>query len=490
MINTLLSNLKSYLYLFPLLFGIFIAADDQTVIVTILPELLMDMKVGINELDKASWTITGYLIGYTAILPLMGNISDKIGWKSAYIISLLIFGLGSILIVLSSFFTDIFPHYSNYSYWFMVFSRFIQAIGGGALIPISIGAASKIVPKLSSPIVFGLIGASAEAGGVIGPLWGGVITHFASWEWVFLINIPFIILTIVLILKYPKVARKKTKIDIFNGTIFALFIAASTLGFSRIGYQDNKMYLFFVISIFLMILMIILHKLEIGNLFPKNFFRFSNFFWANITHFFIGSSLIIVMVTVPLTCATIFSMTALESGLELLKFTISLGLFAVIGGIITKNKKGIISSTGGFLISGTSLWLISLWDFNTTELNRTINLVLAGSGFGLLVSPLTDRAVSGINENVKGIASSLFTTYRMIGMIISLAALTSFGTIQFYDLVLGIPSLSSNHEINTIIAEKSMNATITVFSNFYFSGSIICFVGLIPLFLMYKSKAT
>ena len=114
MINTLLSNLKSYLYLFPLLFGIFIAADDQTVIVTILPELLMDMKVGINELDKASWTITGYLIGYTAILPLMGNISDKIGWKSAYIISLLIFGLGSILIVLSSFFTDIFPHYSNY----------------------------------------------------------------------------------------------------------------------------------------------------------------------------------------------------------------------------------------------------------------------------------------------------------------------------------------------------------------------------------------
>tara|TARA_Y100000590_G_C15430332_1_gene904899 strand:+ start:114 stop:704 length:591 start_codon:yes stop_codon:yes gene_type:complete len=194
------------------------------------------------------------------------------------------------------------------------------------------------------------------------------------------------------------------------------------------------------------------------------------------------------MVTVPLTCATIFSMTALESGLELLKFTISLGLFAIIGGIITKNKKGIISSTAGFLISGISLWLISLWDFNTTELNRTINLVLAGSGFGLLVSPLTDRAISGINENVKGIASSLFTSYRMVGMIISLAALTSFGTIQFYDLILGIPSFSSNHEINTIIAEKSMNAAITVFSNFYLSGSIICFGGLIPLFLMYKSK--
>ena len=85
--KNILEKFKSYIYLLPLLFGVFIAADDQTVIVTILPELLIDMNVGINELSKASWTITAYLIGYAAMLPIMGNISDKYGWKFSYNIS-------------------------------------------------------------------------------------------------------------------------------------------------------------------------------------------------------------------------------------------------------------------------------------------------------------------------------------------------------------------------------------------------------------------
>ena len=74
----------------PLCFGVFIAADDQTVVVTLLPEMMTDLRVAVSELDRASWSITGYLIGYTAAMPLMGRISDRAGYRRAFLLAMAI----------------------------------------------------------------------------------------------------------------------------------------------------------------------------------------------------------------------------------------------------------------------------------------------------------------------------------------------------------------------------------------------------------------
>lgn len=486
MTKNIFKKFESYIYLLPLLFGVFIAADDQTVIVTILPELLIDMNVGINELSKASWTITAYLIGYAAMLPIMGNVSDKYGWKFSYNISILIFVIGSIFVVLSSFLSDIYINHSNFFYWILIISRFIQAIGAGALIPITISASSKIAPKLSSPIAFGLVGASAEAGGVIGPLWGGIITNFASWEWVFLINIPLVLITGYFIFKCPSGSKTSTKIDFKNGIIFGSLITTATIGFSRIGNPDFTMIFLFIIALILLIYFIFNIKSTKANLIPKKLIGFSNFFWANVTHFFIGSALIIVMVTVPLVCATIYSMTALESGIELLKFTIFLGVFALLGGFITKNNKGYLCSVIGLVMSGSGMLSMSLWDSNTTEVSRFISLIVSGSGFGLLVAPVTDQAISKLDEDIKGTASSLLTTSRILGMIICIAVLTSIGTLQFYDLLLGTPSYN---EQSILFVEKTLISAQTIFSRFFLWGSLICYFSLLTATMMYHPKA-
>ena len=81
-----------YVALVPVLVGVFIAADDQTVIVTVLPQIMLDMRVAVTELDKASWTVTGYLLGYLAAMPLIGRVSDVWGagrcssqrWRSSW----------------------------------------------------------------------------------------------------------------------------------------------------------------------------------------------------------------------------------------------------------------------------------------------------------------------------------------------------------------------------------------------------------------------
>ena len=76
--------------------GVFFAADDQTVVVTIIPRMMTDLNVGVTELNQVSWTITGYLLGYVAVMPVMGRLSDIFGRRNIYIMGMLIFMFGSV----------------------------------------------------------------------------------------------------------------------------------------------------------------------------------------------------------------------------------------------------------------------------------------------------------------------------------------------------------------------------------------------------------
>jgi MFS family permease len=145
--------------LIPVCVGVFIAADDQTVVVTVLPRIMLDMNVPVTELDRASWTITGYLLGYLVAMPLIGRLSDVWGHRMIFVWSLVMFMIGSALVALTT------------SLDWLVATRVFQAVGAGALVPVSIAIVGDLFPPNRRGLPMGLIGASAEAGGVIGPLW-------------------------------------------------------------------------------------------------------------------------------------------------------------------------------------------------------------------------------------------------------------------------------------------------------------------------------
>ena len=138
------SNL--YLGLIPLALGVFVAADDQTVMVTILPEIMRDTHSQITELDSVLWIITAYLLGYLCVIPFMGSVSDVVGRQKSFVISMGVFILGSVLVAiapldwsfigLNSFDSD----FSKITVNYLVFVRVIQAVGAGALLPIGIAS--------------------------------------------------------------------------------------------------------------------------------------------------------------------------------------------------------------------------------------------------------------------------------------------------------------------------------------------------------------
>ena len=134
--------------------GVFFAADDQTVVVTIIPSIMKDLNVGVTELNQVSWTITGYLLGYIAVMPIMGRLSDMFGRRHIYAVGMIIFMLGSVGTAMTGsmyWLTDSETMRNSYfggyldsivtitsTVEWVVATRIFQSVGAGALIPVSI----------------------------------------------------------------------------------------------------------------------------------------------------------------------------------------------------------------------------------------------------------------------------------------------------------------------------------------------------------------
>lgn len=481
--------LRPYWLFLPLCAGVFVAAGDQTVIVTVLPDVLADLRVGASELDRASWAITGYLIGFTAAMPLMGRVSDRFGYRNTYLGALLVFTLGSAAVAISpqlpGWLLGREPEFS----W-MVGARVFQAIGGGAIIPVTVAAASELVDSRHRVIAYGLVGASAEAGGVIGPLWGGAITHLLSWHWAFWLNIPFALVVGLLLLRAPAGQRHAVHIDITGAGLFAAALTLLTVALTRVGEPDTLLVIT-AAGAGAATLLLVLRNLRVAQpIFPRSLFRRMSFNTANTAHFLIGAALIIGMVTIPLMAATVYGLDALEGGLRLLRMTIAIGAGAVLGGVVTQRAGALPAVVAGLGLSITGFLLMSGWELDTGDPAITLHTALTGLGFGLLIAPVAESALRNVSGGERGAGSALLTVSRMIGMTVGLAAMTSIGTAQFSGLVADLPAFSLDPGTQAEIQRAAADAGLQVFRDLFRYAAIALALAVVPALYMTRARAT
>ena len=474
-------RIPPYVALIPVCAGVFIAADDQTVVVTVLPQIMLDMEVQINELDRASWTITGYLLGYVAAMPLLGRISDVWGHRRIYVWSMLLFMLGSAAVALTP------------SLGWLVAARVFQAVGAGALVPIAIAIVGDLFPPGRRGVPFGLIGASAEAGGVIGPLWGGIIIRYLDWPWVFWINIPLgaAVLVVLLLLLRPS-PRYRAKVDYLGGLLIASSLATLTLGLARVGAPDPLMAGYLAASAVSLALFLFRQRLAIDPLLPLSMFRGWTFSAANATHLLVGGALIIGMVTIPLMTNTVLGLPPLEGGLRLMRLTAAIPVGAVLGGFACQRLDYRVPTIAGLVLAALGFGFMSRWDLEVADPAMTLHLLTAGLGFGLVIAPIALAATNSVDVGLRGTAAGLITAMRMVGMTLGLATLTAWGTDRFQGLVAGIrlpfplPEETAE-QAQQRIAEFDAglsDAGLTLFNDFFLVAMGVCLVAIIPATLM------
>lgn len=153
------------------------AAADTYVVVLALPSMMTTAGLSVDQLQRAAPIISGFLLGYVAILPLIGRISDLRGRRPVLVASLVIFAFGSLITALAT------------SLGTLVAGRFLQGIGAGGLVPATLALVADLYPVERRAVPLGIVSAVQEIGAVIGPLFGALILAVSDWETIFWVNL-------------------------------------------------------------------------------------------------------------------------------------------------------------------------------------------------------------------------------------------------------------------------------------------------------------
>ena len=153
------------------------AAVDTYVVVLALPDMMAGVGIPVDELQRAAPIVSGFLLGYVAMLPLIGRIADLRGQVPVLAMSLVLFAIGSFVTAIS------------YDLPSMVAGRFLQGVGGGGLVPATMSLVAALYPVERRGLPLGLVSAVQEFGSVLGPLFGALVLSFTTWRGIFAINL-------------------------------------------------------------------------------------------------------------------------------------------------------------------------------------------------------------------------------------------------------------------------------------------------------------
>ena len=153
------------------------AAADTYVVVLALPDMMGSVGLSIDQLQRAAPIVSGFLLGYVAMLPLIGRIADLRGRTPVLVAALVVFAFGSLVTA------------AAYDLPSLVVGRFLQGVGGGGLVPVTLALVADLYPAERRGVPLGVVGAVQELGSVIGPLYGAVVLSFGSWRDIFWINL-------------------------------------------------------------------------------------------------------------------------------------------------------------------------------------------------------------------------------------------------------------------------------------------------------------
>lgn len=174
------------------------AAADTYVVVLALPDMMAGIGLSIEELQRAAPLISGFLLGYVAVLPLIGRLADLLGHLPVLVGGLVVFALGSFLTALS------------WDLAAMVVGRFFQGLGGGALVPATLALVAALYPAERRGVPLGLVSAVQELGSVLGPLIGAAVLAVADWRAIFGLNL---VVGVVLAVAIQRLGRSDTVRD-------------------------------------------------------------------------------------------------------------------------------------------------------------------------------------------------------------------------------------------------------------------------------------
>lgn len=449
--------------------GLFVAALDAYVVVTLLPAMTGDVGVSIDQLDKAAPIVTGFLAGYVIAMPLLGAYSDVRGRGPVYAACMAAFAAGSVITATAG-------TWSFAGLPWLVAGRFVQGLGGGGLVPLSLALAADMYRERARAVALGSMAALQEAGSVFGPLYGATLASAAAalggWRFVFWLNVPLAVICGAGLLAASRQAKSQpagvsSSVDWAGAALLGIGLGLLVLALYPDDPEHRAVNAYFVPAFAVALACLAaygwrqLRRLE--PLIPRELLRSRLFAGASLANLLVGAALMVALVDVPILGRLVFSLDQLGSGLLLTQFLVGVPAGAVAGGFLAGRIGARLTATIGVVVSAAAFLQMSGWTADELALRlgplRQADVALAacGLGFGLVIAPVTAAVLALTRQESHGLATSLVVLARTMGMLVGLSALTAFGLYRFHQ-ILGTPVLHGTdvhaqvRELETLVA--------------------------------------
>ncbi len=412
-----------------IMLGVFLAGIDGTVVSTAMPTIVTDL----GGLAIYSWVFSAYMLAGAISMPVFGKLCDVIGIKINFYSAIILFLLGSILSGTSQNMTQ------------LVVYRAVQGLGAGGMFSVPYALIGKVFPPARRGKALGYTSAVWGISSVVGPLLGSIIVTTLSWHWVFYLNIPFGVGSILLIQRAYRekvLEQGKKPIDYFGAITLMITIVSLLVGFLRLG-QRISFWNWSVVGLLalsgaMIVVLIQVEKHAADPILPMSFFKMPVFSLTNIIALLGGFAIIGLISYVPLYVQASKAGSAMTAGLVIMPLSIGWsGAGFVTGRILHK--------TGGkkMIIYGMSLVVIgcisSLWVNEHTPIAIIVfNMFLLGTGMGMQTPGLLVSLQNSIDVNVMGVATASQQLARRIGATLGVSVMGAVLTNLFISGVVSV----------------------------------------------------
>lgn len=472
--------------------AVLLGALDTYVVVTIMRDIMRDVGIPINQLQRITWIVTMYLLGYIAAMPLLGRASDRFGRKLLLQVSLALFIVGSIVTALAGHFGD---------FHMLIAGRTVQGVASGALLPVTLALGADLWGQRNRAGVLGGIGAAQELGSVLGPLYGiFIVWLFHDWRYVFWINVPLTLIAMAMIqFSLPSHDRTATpgKIDLVGGALLAVALGLAVIGLYN-PQPDGQHVLpsyglpLVIAAVLAAVAFLAWERFSSTRLIDPAGVHFRPFLASLGAWMAAGAALMVTLVNVELFGQGVLQMDQNRAAGLLLWFLIALPVGAVLGGWISTRAGDRVMAFIGLMIAAYGYWLIHYWRQDVMERRHDLfglfnvpalhaDLLVAGLGLGLVIGPLTSAALRVVPPTEHGIASAAVVVARMTGMLIGVAALSAWGLYRFNQIVAGltatIPPDATLFERVAAQATMYLKAFAMMYGDIFLVTAVVCAVG-------------
>jgi EmrB/QacA subfamily drug resistance transporter len=413
----------------------FMLLVDITIVQVALPTMQRNLHATFDELQ---WVISAYALSLSALILTQGSLADRFGRKRIFVFGLAVFTLASLACGLSRDPAE------------LIAARAAQGIGGAAMFATSLALIGQEFQGAQRSTAIALWGATVGGAVAVGPLVGGSLTSGLGWEWIFYVNIPIGVITLLMSRRMQNVADPAAlRLDwaglvTFSGGLF-LLVLALTRG-NDDGWSSTLILSMLASAAVLMFAFVVVELRQPRPMFDLSLFRKPAFTGVSIATFGIGAGMFALLPYITLYLQNELGLSPLQGGLRLLPLTVMAFVVPVLSRPVTERVPVGMALCLGLVTGAAGIWLFHGLTVGSTWTALFPGMLVGGLGIGLANPAIAKAALGMVPPQRSGMASGISNTFRLGGVATGVAALGAV----FQDRLQATLHSSVGHQASTL----------------------------------------